>query len=179
MKSPADAPLLSAGQHLDVMARVRKKNSHGPARVHPLLQCPAGPGGAGPRRRDTLVPRRGETDISGTAFLSLSFADAQGESCLIQDTEHANSNQSFLFPPTAALSTPALGEDAGDKCFGADAKGEAFLKVERSGTWAWTKELPVELLYATEPAGDTRVCRTRTRPRCPRWSRLPAAPLPR
>jgi hypothetical protein len=82
--------------------------------------------------------------------------DAQDESCLIQDTEHANSNQSFLFPPTAALSTAALGDDAGDKCFGADASGEAFLKVERFGSWAWTKELPVELLFATEPAADTK-----------------------
>ncbi|MCU1549151.1 MAG: hypothetical protein JWO29_2102, partial [Arthrobacter sp.] len=103
-----------------------------------------------------LVPRRGETDTSGTAYVSVSLVDAQDESCLIQDTKHANSNQSFLFPPTAALSTPALGEDAGDKCFGADAKGEAFLKVVRSGSWAWTKALPMELLLATQPAADTK-----------------------
>ena len=82
--------------------------------------------------------------------------NAQDESCFLHDTEHVNSNQSFLYPPTAAFSTPALGEDAGDECFGADATGEAFLKVERSGSWAWTKALPVELLFATEPAADTK-----------------------
>ena len=154
--SPADAPLLSAGQYLDVLEKGSEKNSRAEAGSTRYYKIQLAPGERAHAAATLLVPRRGETDTSGTAYLSVSFVDAQDESCLIQDTEHANSNQSFLFPPTAALSTPALGEDAGDKCFGADATGEAFLKVERSGNWAWTKALPVELLFATEPAADTK-----------------------
>ncbi|MET1063621.1 MAG: VWA domain-containing protein [Arthrobacter sp.] len=154
--SPADAPLLSAGQYLDVLEKGSEKNSTAEAGSTRYYKVQLAPGERAHAAATLLVPRRGETDTSGTAYVSVSLVDAQGESCLIQDTEHANSNQSFLFPPTAALSTPALGEDAGDKCFGADASGEAFLKVERSGNWAWTKELPVELLFATEPGADTK-----------------------
>lgn len=154
--SPADAPLLSAGQYQDVLDKGSKKNSASEAGSTRYYKIQLAPGERAHAAATLLVPRAGETDTSGTAYLSVSFVDAQDESCLIQNTEHANSNKSFLFPPTAAVSTPALGEDAGDKCFGADAKGEAFLKVERAGNWAWTKELPVELLFATEPAGDTK-----------------------
>lgn len=154
--SPADAPLLSAGQYLDVLDKGSKKNSAAEAGSTRYYKLQLGPGERAHAAATLLVPRAGETDTSGTAYLSVSFVDAQDDSCLIQNTEHANSNQSFLFPPTAAVSTPALGEDADDMCFGADAQGEAFLKVERAGSWAWNKELPVELLFATEPASDTK-----------------------
>lgn len=154
--SPADAPLLSAGQHLDMLAKGSEKNSTAEAGSTRYYKVQLAPGERAHAAATLLVPRRGETDAPGTAFLGISYVDAQDKSCLLQDTEHANSNQSFLFPPTASLSTPALGEDAADRCFGSDAKGEAFLKVERSGSWAWTQELPVELLFATEPAGDTK-----------------------
>ena len=132
--SPADSPLLSAGQYLDVLEKGSEKNSTAKAGSTRYYKVQLAPGERAHAAATLLVPRRGETDTSGTAFLSVSFVDAKDNSCLIQDAEHANSNQSFLFPPTAALSTPALGEDAADKCFGAEAEGEAFLKVERSGS---------------------------------------------
>lgn len=154
--SPADAPLLSAGQYLDVLDKGSKKNSTAEAGSTRYYRIQLAPGERGHAAATLLVPRAGETDTSGTAYLAVTVVNAQDERCFIHDTEHVNSNQSFLYPPTAAISTPALGEDAGDECFGADASGEAFLKVERSGSWAWTKALPVELLFATEPAADTR-----------------------
>jgi Ca-activated chloride channel family protein len=153
--SPANAPLLSPGQYLDQLEKGSEKNSTAEAGSTRYYKVQLAPGERAHAAATLLVPRRGQTDSSGTAYLSLSLVNAQGESCFILDTEHANSNQSFLFPPTAALSTPALGEDAGNKCFGAGATGEAFLKVERSGNWAWTKALPVEILFATEPAAET------------------------
>ena len=153
--SPADAPLLSAGQYLDMLDKGSEKNSTAEAGSTRYYKIQLAPGERAHAAATLLVPRRGETESSGTSFISVSLVDARGESCLIQDTESASSNQSFLFPPTAALSTPALGEDADARCFGADADGEAYLKVERSGNWAWTKKLPVELLFATEPAADT------------------------
>jgi Ca-activated chloride channel family protein len=153
--SPADAPLLSTGQYLDELEKGSKKNNMSEAGSTRFYKVQLAPGERAHAAATLLVPRRGETTSAGTAYLGLSLVDAEGEMCVILDSQHSNSNQSFLFPPTAALSTPPLGEDAGDKCFGADATGEAFLKVERSGTWAWTKALPVEILFVTEPAADT------------------------
>lgn len=153
--SPVDAPLLSAGQYLDVLDKGSKKNSTAEAGSTRYYKIQLAPGERAHAAATLLVPRAGETDTSGTAYLAVTVVNAQDERCFIHDTEHVTSSQSFLYPPTAAISTSALGEDAGDECFGADATGEAFLKVERSGSWAWTKALPVELLFATEPAADT------------------------
>ncbi|GLB67256.1 vWA domain-containing protein [Arthrobacter mangrovi] len=151
--SPADAPALPAGQYLDELEAGSKKNSSGESGSARYYKVELGPGERAHAAATLLLPRRGEAAAPGTAYVTAAFVDGEGESCLVSDTEYASSNQSFLMPPTAALSTPPMGEDSSDRCFGTDA-GEVFLEVKRSGSWAWKQGLPVEVLLVTEPAGD-------------------------